>query len=241
MRIFLVLFFLYLFFIQLIPAVANPVSPLQGKIVAVDPGHGGYDPGAVRGEVYEKDINLQIALELKKYMEERGAKVILTRNGDYNLAVAGLHKREAHHYDLGKRLEIANRAKANLFISIHVNCICNRRHGGAEVFYYPHSKEGKLLAECVQTELRSIPGIQKRIAKTSDCYVLRGARMPAALVEVGYLSNPDEKNNLLNPDYQTLLAEKIACGIRKYFNMEVAIWHRAGSCSLFWPPGEHRP
>jgi N-acetylmuramoyl-L-alanine amidase len=222
MRRFLILFFLYLFFIPVMPAAASPVSPLEDKIVVIDPGHGGYDPGAVRGGVCEKHINLQIALKLKKFIEERGSRAVLTRDGDYNLAVAGLHKREAHRYDLGKRLEVANKAEANLFISIHVNCICNRSHGGAEVFYYPHSEEGKILAECIQTELRSIPGIQKRIAKTIDCYVLRGARVPAALVEVGYLSNPDEKNNLLNPDYQTLLAEEISRGIWKYFIMKAS-------------------
>ncbi|MFZ5633113.1 MAG: N-acetylmuramoyl-L-alanine amidase family protein [Bacillota bacterium] len=230
MKRFLVLFFLYMFFMPAVPAAADPVSPLQGKVVVVDPGHGGYDPGAVRGGVYEKDINLQIALKLKKSLEEKGAVVILTRNGDYNLAIVGLHKREAHRYDLGKRLEMADQSKAGLFVSIHVNCICNRIHGGAEVFYYPHSEKGKLLAECIQAELRSIPGIQKRIAKTSDCYVLRNARIPAALVEVGYLSNPGERNNLLNGEYQALLAEKISCGIREYFNMEKAAILAPGFC-----------
>ncbi|MFZ5649166.1 MAG: N-acetylmuramoyl-L-alanine amidase family protein [Bacillota bacterium] len=219
MRKFLILFLLYLFFIHTMPAAASPVSPLKGKIVVVDPGHGGYDPGAVRGEVYEKHINLQIALELKKSLEKKDAKVILTRDGDYNLAIVGLHKRAAHRYDLSKRLEIADESKASLFISIHVNCICKRSHGGAEVFYYPDSENSKLLAECIQTELRSIPGIQKRIAKTSNYYVLRNARIPAALVEVGYLSNPDERKNLLHSEYHTILAEKISCGILKYLSI----------------------
>lgn len=217
---FLFLIFLNLFFIFAAQASAGPVSPLNGKIVVVDPGHGGYDPGAVRGGVYEKDINMQIALKLKKALEEKGAAVVLTRNGDYNLAIAGLYKREAHRYDLGKRLEIAVQSEASLFVSIHVNCICSRSHGGAEVFYFPKSEAGKLLAECIQTELRTIPGIQKRIAKTSQCYVLRNAGMPAVLVEVGYLSNPDERNHLLGNEYQTLLAEKISSGITRYIKKE---------------------
>ncbi|MCL6478431.1 MAG: N-acetylmuramoyl-L-alanine amidase [Peptococcaceae bacterium] len=223
MRKSLILFLLYLLSIHTAPVAASPVSPLKGKIVVVDPGHGGYDPGAVRGEVYEKHINLQIALKLKKTLEEKGAVVILTRDGDYNLAIVGLHKNEAHRYDLSKRLEIANNSKASLFISIHVNCICQSNHGGAEVFYYPESETGKLLAECIQAELRTIPGIQKRIAKTSDCYVLRNARIPAALVEVGYLSNPDERKKILQSEYQTILAEKISRGILKYMSSVTSV------------------
>lgn len=206
---------LYLFFAA-VQAAANPAAPLNGKIVVVDPGHGGYDPGAVRGEIYEKDINLQIALKLNKSLEEKGATVILTRNGDYNLAIPGLHKREAHRYDLGKRLEIASQSKADLFVSVHVNSFNNRSYRGAEVFYFLKSEKSKLLAECIQDELNSIPGINKRIAKTSDCYVLSNARIPAVLVEAGYLSNPNERHNLLIGDYQTLLAQKISCGIQKY-------------------------
>lgn len=213
---FLILLFLYLFFIPAVTAAANNISPLQGKVVVLDPGHGGYDPGAVRGEVYEKHINLQIAMKLKKALEEKGATVVLTRSGDYNLAIAGLHRREAHRFDLNKRLAIASESNACLFISIHVNCMCSRSYGGAEVFYYKESESGKLLSDCIQSELRSIPGIQKRTTKTSNCYVLRNATMPASLVEVGYLSNPGERKNILKEEYQTLLADKISCGIQKY-------------------------
>lgn len=216
LRGFLILFFLYMFFIPELPAAANTISPLQRKIVVLDPGHGGYDPGAVWGEVYEKHINLQIAMKLKKALEEQGATVVLTRSGDYNLAIVGLHKREAHRFDLNKRLVIANQSNACLFVSIHVNCVGSRNYGGAEVFYYQKSESGKLLADCIQSELRSIPGIQKRTAKTSNYYVLRNATITASLVEVGYLSNPDERKNILKGEYQTLLAEKISCGIQKY-------------------------
>lgn len=223
MRKYVVLFLLYLFFIQMIPADASTVSSLKGKIVVVDPGHGGYDPGAVRGDVYEKHINLRIAKELKKSLEKKGTTVVLTRDGDYNLAIVGLHKKEAKRYDLSKRLETADRSKASMFISIHVNCVCKRSHDGAEVFYHSQSEKGKLLAEYIQNELRSIPGIRKRTAKTSNCYILRNATIPAALVEVGYLSNPDERKNLLNNEYHTMLAEKISSGILKYMSSETSI------------------
>jgi len=214
-------FLILLYFLApVFPAPGGPGTSLGGRTITVDPGHGGYDPGAVRGEVYEKNINLQIALELKKMLEARGAKVVLTRDGDYNLAIAGLHKREAHRYDLKKRLEIADLSKASIFVSIHVNCICSRRHGGAEVFFHPWSEKGKILAEFIQSELHTIPGIRKRAAKASQCYVLRNSQIPAALVEVGYLSNGEERKNLLDSQYQLLLAEKICAGIEKFLAAE---------------------
>lgn len=207
------------FLISLIFSVSAAVSPalaLSDKVIMVDPGHGGYDPGAVRAGILEKNINLQIAFKLKAMLEEKGVKVLLTRNGDYNLAVAGLHKREAHRYDLGKRLEMANQASACLFVSIHSNCVYNRSQQGAEVFYHYESEKGKLLAESIQNELRTISGMRKRVVKTSNCYILRNARMPAVLVEVGYLSNQEERKNLLKSEYQEQIAQKICGGIINY-------------------------
>lgn len=218
MRKFLFVFALCLLFVPAVSAVAGP--GLKGKILVIDPGHGGFDPGAVRGGVYEKNINFKIAMELKKKLEENGATVILTRDADYNLAVPGLHKRSAHRYDLKKRLEIAEQSKAVLFVSIHVNSIKFTGCRGAEAFFNPESQKGKLLAECIQAELRTIPGMEKRIAKPSDCFILANAKIPAVLVEIGYLSNPDERKKLLSDDYQTLLGEKISLGIQRYFQSE---------------------
>lgn len=218
MRKFLFVFVLYLFFIPAVSAGANP--NLKGKILVIDPGHGGFDPGAVRGGVYEKNISLKVAMKLKKELEEKGATVIVTRDSDYNLAIPGLHKRAAHRYDLKKRLEIAEQSKAVLFVSIHVNSINFTSCRGAEAFYNPKSQKSKLLAERIQDELRTIPGMEKRIDKPSDCFILSNAKIPAVLVEIGYLSNPDERKKLLSDDYQTLLGGKISRGIQRYFQME---------------------
>lgn len=216
---FLVIF--ALFFLFFVPAVSAEVysDSIKGKVLVVDPGHGGFDPGAVKGGTYEKTINYEIAQKLKKELEEKGATVILTRNSDYNLAVPGLHKRAATRYDLKKRLEIAEKSGAVLFVSIHVNSINNARIRGSEAFYAPKSEKSKLLAECIQEELRAIPDIEKRIAKPSDFFILSNARIPAVLVEVGYLSNPEERKKLLSNDYQTLLAGKISRGIQKFIIM----------------------
>ena len=218
-RIFFTTLFLTCICLIYIPAemaMAGLASPLAGQVVVVDPGHGGYDPGAVRDGVLEKEINLQIAVKLKKTLEETGARVILTRGGDYNLAVAGLHKREAHRYDLSKRLEMMRQSNACLFVSIHANCMYSRTSGGPEVFYHQESEDGKMLAECIQEELRSIPGVRKRLCKTSNYYVLRNAEKPAVLVEVGFMSNPGERKRLTGDEYQNLLSQRISWGIMNF-------------------------
>ncbi|MFZ5597303.1 MAG: N-acetylmuramoyl-L-alanine amidase family protein [Bacillota bacterium] len=211
----------FIFFLCLLSMVFNPAyvfagAATGGNTVVVDPGHGGYDPGTVYGGVYEKEINLQIALKLSDLLREKGFNVVMTRIGDYNLAVSGLHAKEANRYDLGKRVEMAGQCNASLFVSIHTNSIRNTRCRGAEVFYNPGAEKSKILAECIQTELHSIDDMVKRTAKASDYYVLRNTTMPSVLIEVGYLSNSGERNKLKNNDYQLLLAEKIVSGIQKF-------------------------
>lgn len=218
------IYFAALIFFTMIQAgitnAAEPVTtpkPLVSKIIAIDPGHGGYDPGAIWGDIYEKDINLHLAKKLLKYLEDTGAKVILTRDGDYNHAIIGLHGREAKRYDLNQRLKLIDSHKADLVISIHVNSIRKRSYEGAETFYHPKSQDGKLLALAIQQELRTIPGMKKRIAKISNCYMLSNTKAPAVLVEVGFLSNPHERERLQDPKYQDVLAQKIAAGVIKYY------------------------
>ncbi|HBV98982.1 MAG TPA: N-acetylmuramoyl-L-alanine amidase [Desulfotomaculum sp.] len=190
-----------------------PAGPLGQKIVVVDPGHGGRDPGAMSGKTYEKDINLLIAVAIKKTLEESGARVVLTREGDYSPGSAGGSVRR----DLEKRLEIARRHRADIFLSVHTNSFKGIVDGGPEVFYHPGSERGRLLAECIQKELLSIPGSGNRSVKPGDCLVLADTSIPSALVEVGFMSSSDEKRKLLDRAYQGLLAEKITRGILQYF------------------------
>lgn len=192
-------------------------NPLQSKTIAVDPGHGGYDPGAIWGDIYEKDINLMISKILIKRLEAHGAKVILTRNGDYNYAIAGLHGRNAKRYDLNQRVKLIESHKADTVITIHVNSVRKESYAGAEAFYHPKSREGERLALAIQKELRTIPGMKKRIAKISNCYMLCNTKAPAVLVEVGYLSNPRERELLQDPQYWDILAKEITDGIINYY------------------------
>ncbi len=192
-------------------------KPLQFKTIAIDPGHGGYDPGAIWGDIYEKDINLMISKRLIKRLEAQGAKTILTRNGDYNHAIAGLHGRNAKRYDLNQRIKLIESNKADTVITIHVNSVRKKSYEGAEAFYHPKSQAGERLALAIQEELKTIPGMKKRIAKISNCYMLCNTKAPAVLVEVGYLSNPRERERLQDPRYLDTLAQKITDGIVNYY------------------------
>ncbi|AEF93212.1 cell wall hydrolase/autolysin [Desulfotomaculum nigrificans CO-1-SRB] len=187
---------------------------VAGRVV-IDPGHGGYDPGACRKGVTEKQINLEIAKELKKILQDKKVEVLLTREGDYNHAIIGLHGKEAKRYDFERRIELAKNFNADAMVSIHVN-VGRIRCSGPEVFYYQKSVQGKFLAEHIQKELHQIPGIHRRVVKTGSYYLLTHTDMPCVIVETGFINNSAERKKLLDPKYRRLLAEAIARGIVNY-------------------------
>ena len=129
------LFFLLIFFISLytIAIVRANNLPLLGKVIYLDPGHGGKDPGAVWDNIYESDINLEISLQIQEELEKNGAIVYLTRYGDYDLSAnyAELRKRS----DLSRRANIINRSQADVYLSIHLNSDISTTWKGAQVFY----------------------------------------------------------------------------------------------------------
>ncbi len=192
-----------------------PAYALASKVVVVDPGHGGRDPGASRGEYVEKDITLAISQQLAQQLSQAGAMVVLLRTEDCDLVGDGFsgslaaRKRE----DLRLRVEKAHEIKADLYISIHVNADPSPRWSGAQVFYKAGSKAGKLVAVCIQEELTAQLGNTKRKAATGNYYILENTLMPAVIVEVGFISNPREAGQLTNPDYQARLSWAILSGI----------------------------
>lgn len=199
--------------------VLDITSTLTGKVIVVDAGHGGIDPGANRRGVAEKDINLAIALELKEVLNRYGAKVVLSRQSDIELSPACDNEqvRGRYHRDLIARAEMAEESDADLFISIHANAASNAKRQGAVVFYCAKSEAGKLLAESIQAELCAVTQAG-RLAKTADYFVLRRNKIPAVLIEAGYITNPAERQSLQTPDYQHKLAEAIAKGINTYYH-----------------------
>ncbi|MEW5323286.1 N-acetylmuramoyl-L-alanine amidase CwlD [Geobacillus thermoleovorans] len=196
--------------------------PLSGRIIVLDPGHGGPDGGAVGGEVVEKDIALNVAKKLRDYLQQQGALVLMTRETDQDLAspsTRGYSRRKTE--DLLERTAFVNRSNADLFISIHLNAIPSPRWRGAQTFYYGSFIENERLARFIQAELRRNLENTHRLAKMIDTvYLLKHAKIPGALVEVGFLSNPDERELLASDGYQTKLAASIYKGVLRYFSNE---------------------
>ncbi|HEY8911531.1 MAG TPA: N-acetylmuramoyl-L-alanine amidase [Desulfosporosinus sp.] len=196
------------------------VSHLGNRhVVMLDPGHGGYDPGAISSQgVYEKAINLQVAQKVKEMLRPSGIEVFLTREEDIDYVANSVKgKTTRKQIDLNYRIDMASEAKADVFVSLHVNATAAGQNSGAETFYHYKSDLGKGLAELIQQELIKIPGMNRRIAKPGDFYVIRNTSMPAVIVEVGYLSSATEQKKLQQSWYQEQLARAIAKGIANYF------------------------
>ncbi|WP_422444731.1 N-acetylmuramoyl-L-alanine amidase [Thermoanaerobacterium sp. DL9XJH110] len=178
-------------------------SPLQNKIIVVDPGHGGSDPGAGAGGVQEKDLNLDIALRLKKLLEDGGAKVLMTRDKDIFV-------------NLYTRAGIANEVGADLFVSIHNNASEKPDTSGTETLYYP-APEKKALAMAIQKAVVQSLGLPDRgIVERPGLVVTRETRMPSALVEVAFMTNKNDLKLLMTEEFRQKAAEGIAGGIINY-------------------------
>jgi len=198
--------------------------PLSGKTIAIDAGHGGMDGGAVSKQgAIEKDLNLAIALQLRDYLQQAGAIVIMTREGDYDLAQEGTRKiSKRKTEDLLQRAQMVKESKASMFISIHMNSIPSPKWYGAQTFFYPSHPDNPVLAGLIQDEIkRNLENTQRLAAKKQDVYVLKALdSIPATLVEVGFLSNPGEAKRLVDADYQRKVAASIYQGILRYSSGE---------------------
>ncbi len=189
---------------------------LANKIIVVDAGHGGTDPGAVRGQYMEKDITLQVSKKLADYLSQAGALVIMLREDDVDLAEdSGASIAQRKRSDLKRRVEIANQAGADLYISIHANADVSPRWSGAQTFYHTGSERSKVAGVMIQEELTRILGNTDRKAKPGDYYILSRTKMPSVIVEIGFISNPQEAQKLCQDQYQSKLAYAIFSGIAK--------------------------
>lgn len=189
--------------------------------IVIDAGHGGKDPGKVGiNGALEKDINLQIALKLKQFLEEEDVEVVLTREED-----AGLYDENASNkkvQDMKRRVELIEDAAPLLTISIHQNSYHEENVHGAQVFYYTGSEKGKELAEIIQQALLNGADFDnKRSAKANDSYyLLKKTSTPIVIVECGFLSNSEEAQKLAADYYQEKLAWAIHMGILQYINSQ---------------------
>ncbi|MET3699887.1 N-acetylmuramoyl-L-alanine amidase [Bacillus oleivorans] len=194
--------------------------PLTGKIIYLDPGHGGVDPGASKENVVEKDIALNISLKLRDFLQQQGALVLMTREEDVDLAdpeTRGYSRRKTE--DLHKRLALINESEAEFFLSIHLNAFPSSRWSGAQTFYSPRYKENEQAAKFIQSELtRNLENTTRKAKEINNVFLIKHAEKPGVLVEVGFLSNSIERGNLQNEAYQEMLAASIYKGILRYFS-----------------------
>ena len=182
--------------------VRDPNTVLKGKVIVLDPGHGGYDSGT-RGVIYlEKSLTLRTALELKPLLESAGAKVIVTRRSDIYLSLA-------------QRVNISNSNKAHVFVSLHYNAYASTS-SGIMTFYYNSSKDAAL-AGSIQSNLAASTQLRNLGTKYGDYHVLRENRQPSALVELGFLSNPTEERLVATSTYQKKAAKGIYNGLFHFF------------------------
>lgn len=194
---------------RLLPVQA--LLPLNGLVIAIDPGHGGYDPGSSGNGLLEKDVVLQISLYLREYLQQGGARVVMTREQDKDFleTAAGPKKR----LDLQNRLQVVESGGADLLVSVHANYIASPRWYGSQVFYQEGCSEGRKLAESIQRELARVLENTERQAQSSSYYILRESSMPGVMVEAGFLSNPREAALLGDSAYQRKLAWAVYLGI----------------------------
>jgi len=184
-------------------------SPLTKPLVVLDPGHGGNDEGAKAMSVIEKKITLITALITKKLLEDLGYRVILTRSRDIYIS-------------LSNRVSIANKREGDIFVSIHFNAAKNSAAHGIEIFYYNKEKNKRaqlsqqLANHILYYLLDETEAHSRGVKKGSHLHVIRETKMPAIMVEGGFITNADERNLLTNRTYLAKIADGIAKGVDKF-------------------------
>ena len=203
---------------EAVPTVSLPVS---GKTIVIDAGHGKPDEGAESSNgTTEAETNLKIALKIQNLLEQSGSSVVLTRsdeNAIYDIDAKTLRQKKIS--DIHNRVKIGNESSADIFVSIHLNKIPQQQYDGWQTFYKAGSENGQKLAVSIQNNLnKAIQKENNRVAKTIDnIYIIKHVEIPIAIVECGFLSNPEEEKLLLQDEYQNKLAWGIYNGIIDYF------------------------
>lgn len=202
----------------------NEAPKSNGLTVIIDPGHGGVDPGKIGvNKVLEKELNLSIALKLKKGLEEKGYKVIMTRESDMGLySESDSNKKRV---DMNNRCNLINSEFEKdgkvINVSIHQNSYTSEGVKGPQVFYYSKSENGKRLAGILQKTVNSSLQVEKpRTEKANDnYYMLVHTNCPSVIVECGFLSNWEEAEQLMNDVYQQKIVDAILIGIEEYYEL----------------------
>lgn len=194
---------------------------VEQPCVVIDAGHGGEDPGKVGiNGALEKDVNLEIALLVKNYLEQNDVRVVMTREDGNGLNDADASNKKVQ--DMKRRIARIEEAAPVLTVSIHQNSYPEEYVQGAQVFYYDGSSQGEKLADSIQKQLvKRLDPDNKRQIKANDSYfLLKKTATPIVIVECGFLSNQKEADKLCTPEYQDRVAWAIHMGILQYLNAE---------------------
>lgn len=210
-------YLLFIFFLSIfgVYSILAKNLPLNNKIIYIDPGHGGLDPGTTYKDIYEKDINLDISLKLEKKLKKMGATVYLTRYDDYDLSKPGASQRKKS--DLNNRVRVINDSQADMYISIHLNATNSKSWHGAQVFYDDVNPENKKIALVMQKEFQKNLNTQREISEIKNMLLNRKVTVPGILIELGFLSNDNERYLLRQEKYQDKLVDTITDGIIMYY------------------------
>lgn len=200
-------------------AAVVTVEMNQKKVIVVDCGHGGSDPGMIGVDgLKEKDFNLAIGLKVKEALEKRDFQVVMTRDTDTGLYEEASKNKKAQ--DMQKRILLIQEVRPVLTVSIHQNSYEDSGVKGPQVFYYRDSIQGEELAKILQEKLNEYLQVERpREAKGNTTYYLL-RRSPGVLniVECGFLTNPEEAAMLSQEEYQQKVAEAVADGVAQYVN-----------------------
>lgn len=188
--------------------------PLLNKLIYIDPGHGGVDPGAIYKDLRESDINLRFAKIIGKYIEQLGGIVYYTRDDDYDLSSTTNRRKKS---DLTNRIKLINDSNAHIYLSIHVNSESSNSWYGSQIFYTVENKNNIFLAKSLQQNLY-VQNISKRkISIIKDTYMYDRIKIAGVLIEIGFISNYSDRLNLQNTEYIDKFSRIIVAGIVEYF------------------------
>ena len=181
--------------------------PLFGKTIYLDPGHGGIDPGSIYKDIYEKDINLDICFAIKDKLEKLGATVYMTRYGDYDLSYmrTGARKRS----DLNNRANIINESNADMYISIHLNSVSSTTWHGAQVFYDDVNSKNIEIAQKFQEHFKKNLNTKREVKEIKTMLLNRKITIPGVLIEIGFLSNTNDRYLLRQKWYHKRMSNNI--------------------------------
>lgn len=216
--IWMVVLFIVCIFIFSHINVSSSNLPLLGKVIFIDAGHGGRDPGTIYGNIYEKNINLEISKVICEELALNGAIVYMIREDDEDLSSRwDSKKKRGDLYRRIKKIDDVN-VKSDVYLSIHINWYDNAFWSGAEVLYHPINSKNKILGEVLMNRFKKDLNSKRHLKKT-DLYLYRNTITPGVLIECGFLSNYNERQLLQDVNYQQKIATSIRKGLIEYFSL----------------------